>query len=171
MKMNSIAVFFIICIIFSPAQLFNIHFFSFKFVPIISLDFLLQFISDLIFCSSLLLLHFTFLLPLLIFVLKFIFSLTMTCFYSTLLLFLTTQTLKTIFLLISHPTFFFLVLKGFYSLSTFIHLSLLVVDMVVVAFLQFCFQIFTIFVFQISNSTVPLSYSILPLACPLSFVF
>ena len=65
-------VFFMICIIFSPGELFNVHFLSFTFVPIRSLVFILEFISDLIFCSSLLLLHFTF-FPLLIFILKFIF--------------------------------------------------------------------------------------------------
>ena len=78
---------FMICIIFSPAWLLNIHFFSFKFVPIMSLGFFLfYFISNLIFCSSLtpfyLLASFSY------FCFKIYFSLATTYFYSILLLFL-----------------------------------------------------------------------------------
>ena len=51
-EMNSIMVFSMISTIGFPAQLFNIHFFSFKFVPIMSLVFIFQFISNLTFCSS-----------------------------------------------------------------------------------------------------------------------
>ena len=73
--------------IFFPAQLGNIHFLSFKFVHMKSLDFILQFISIHIFCSSLLLHHFTFFLSFIIFILNFVFSLATTCFQSAILIF------------------------------------------------------------------------------------
>ena len=77
------------------------------------------------------------------------------------------QSLKMIFFVISHLTFFFPVLKYPYSPSTFISLCSLVVNMVVIAsFLLFYSYIFTIFVFQITNFNIPLSYSILPSFCP-----
>ena len=74
--------------IFSPAYLFNIHFISFKLGNNMAPGFIMQFISNPIYCSSLLLLHNTSFLPLCIFVLISIFSLAMTCFYSALLLLL-----------------------------------------------------------------------------------
>ena len=87
-RQKSTVIFSMICSIFFPAQLFHVHFLSFKFVQIKSLDFILQFISIHRFYPFLLLPHFTFFFPLIILVLNCVFSLGTTCFHSSLLLFL-----------------------------------------------------------------------------------
>ena len=84
--MKATRVFFTTCDIFFPAQLFNIHFLSNKFVYIKSLDFILQCISIHMFCPSLLLEHFTFLFCHIIFISNFVFSLDTTCFHHSLFL-------------------------------------------------------------------------------------
>ena len=126
-----------------------------------SLVFILQFISNLIFNSSLVLLHFTFFFPLLIFILNVILSLAATGFQSSLLLFLLPPVSQNhFFLVISQITFIYTFLKYPYFLSTFINLCLSVVDMVVVAFLNF-----------ISRSSLLLCFKsqILPLCSPIPF--
>ena len=86
--MKATVVFFMICNIFFPAQLYNIHFLSSKFVYNKSLDFILQCISIHIFCSTLLIANLTFNFPCNTLISNLVFSLATTCFHSTLLLFL-----------------------------------------------------------------------------------
>ena len=148
-------VFSMTCDIVFPA-VFNIHFMSFKFMHIVT-----RFYTILYFNSHILplpsLTHFTFFFPL---VLHFIFSLATSCSYSALLLFLPIQPLKTNFLVNGHLTFLLPLFKYPCSLSTFSNLSLLVVDRVgFIAIFQFYLYIFTNFIVQISNFTIPFSYS------------
>ena len=165
-------VFFIICVIFSPAQLFKTHFFSFKFVPIISLVFCILYFS--LFQISYFAPSFSYSIlpfpPSSYFCFNFIYSLAMTCFYSTFLLLLPHPDSQNYFCSHQSSHIIFPLLKYLYSLSIFINLHSLVVPMkVVVVFFLFYSQIFTIFVFQISNFTIPLSYFILPSLYPFFF--
>ena len=132
-------VFCLICIIFSRAQLFNTHFLSFKLVPIRSLVFyiIVYFKSHILLLPSFT--SFYLLLSSSYFHFKFYFF---SCYDSFPIVysyyFSPLQPLKTIFLVISHLTFLFPFLKYPHSLSTFINICSLVVDMVVVSsFLQF----------------------------------
>ena len=162
--MKATMVFFMICNIIFPAQLYNIHFLSSKFVYNKSLDFIVQYISIHIFCPSLLLAHFTFLFPCNIFISNLIFSLPTTCFHSTLLLFLPYPETQNefpcqgsfyilFFFFILHP--FAQILKYLHSLYTFNKLCQLVVGRVVVVAMFFhgYLQSFTNSVFQITNFT------------------
>ena len=129
--------------------------------------FVTQFISNLTYSSSLLLLLTASFLPLHIFVLNSIFSLATPCFYSSTIATVPPSRLSKPFEIVtSHLTFLLPFLKCPPSLSTFINLCSLAVDkVVIVAFLQSYFQIDTTFGFQISNFTIPFFYCILPSSC------
>ena len=130
-------VFPMICDIFFPAYLLNIHFLCSKFVYIKSLDFILQCISIHIFCPSHLLAHFTFLFPRIIFISNFVLSSYNLYPFNTLTISAQTRHTKSIFLsrVISHP--FSLLLKYLCSLYTFKNLCQFVVDRIVVIALFF----------------------------------
>ena len=123
----------------------------------------------------------------------YVFSLSMCCFHSALLLFLPSLASQNHFSCYWLSHILLPALKIPCTLSIFSKLCLLLEDKVVVALLQFylffvinfcnfnflllfnysCVQfylyIFTILVFQISNFTIPFSYSILPSSYPFFF--